>query len=350
MGWRSTIRAIVLTGGIFLIPVGGWADTIHLRSAPSIRFIKVAAFKEGRLETISSTNGQRKMIDYAEIALIRVDSQPDLNEAERLVFAKQYDRAIKEYQKAIEKAPSKNSWIVVWSQVRMMNLLACQGQIERAVEMFITLSRQIPDWVMVVTPTREGMKGTESQLNAAAENLVQARDECKSPKTRDVLGKFYQRFGRERPLPALKAINAAEMDEKNLERFDQPGPWLDSWAEEKIKTGKVEMVERVTKRLFTTALRRNLPAVFYWQGRALMTKGEDDDAALAFLEIVVEFPSSSYAAQAIFYSAKMATETGRTVYAQRLWQELIDNFSNSNDYAVIQLVEKSRDALHEKEQ
>ena len=47
--------------------------------------------------------------------------------------------------------------------------------------------------------------------------------------------------------------------------------------------------------------------------------------------------------------AQAAGETGRSDYARKLRLELIDSFANSNDYAVIQLVEKARDLLHEKE-
>ncbi len=325
------------------------ADTIHLRSAPSLRFIKVVAFKDARIEAISSTDGQRKTIDYGDIALIRVDGQPDLNEAERLLFAKQFDRAIQAFQKTLDKTPSRESWVCVWSETRLMNLLAGQKKVDRATEIYIRLARQIPDWVILVAPDKKDLKGTEAELSAAAEKILQARDDCKIPKVRDALGKFYQRFGRERPLPALKSIQAAEMKENDLDRYDQPGPWLDSWADDKIKAGKPDAVLRITERLAKSALRRNLPAVFYWQGRALLAKRDCDNAALKFLEIIVEFPSNAYAPQALFHAARAAKEAGRSNYARTLWQELIDNFANTNDYAVIQLVEQARDALREKE-
>jgi tetratricopeptide (TPR) repeat protein len=200
-----------------------------------------------------------------------------------------------------------------------------------------------------VSPTRKDIKVSDSQLDQAGRSLLQAREETTSGKVREALGKFYQRLGRDRVLPPTKDTKAVGLEEKDLEKFDQPGPWLDAWAEEKIKSGNFDSVLRVTQRLFGSSLRRNLPAVFYWQGRAHLAKGEFDAAALDLLETAVEFPASPYTPQALFWAAKAATETGRSDYARKLWLELIDSFSSSNDFAVIQLVEKARDLLHDKE-
>jgi len=337
--------------GMFVLSLtaGAMADTIHLQSAPSMRFIKITSFKEGKIETFSSTDGKRTMIPYADIAIIRVDGQPELNDAERLMLTKKYDAAIKGYQKVLDKTHSRDSWMSVWSQVRLVNLLASEGQMERAVEIYINLAKAIPDWVLTVSPTKKDFKGTPAQLGAAADKLLHARDESKNVKVRDALGKFYQRFGRERPLPALKDINTAELDEANLAKYEQPGPWFDTWSEEKIKARKYDLVLQAADRLAGTSLRRNLPAVFYWRGQVFLAKEEFDKAALEFMEIAVEFPSSEYAARGLFYAAQAATETGRLEYARKLWRELIDNFTNSNDYQVILLVEKARDFLRDKE-
>jgi hypothetical protein len=226
---------------------------------------------------------------------------------------------------------------------------ATLGQADRMVEGYIDLARQIPDWIIQVAPARKNIKVSDSQLELAARTLLQARDESGSGKVREALGKFYQRLARDRNLPAAKDTKAMGLEEKDLEKFDQPGPWLDSWAEGKIKSGNSDSVLRVTRRLFSSALRRNLPAVFYWQGRGHLAKGESDQAAMNLLETAIEFPSSPYAPPALFWAARAATETGRYDYAKKLRMELIDNFANSNDYTVIQLVEKARDLLHEKE-
>ncbi len=343
----TRIRVILI---LLSITISAFADTVHLRSADSsIRQVKIISFRQARVEAIDTKTGQRRFIDFGEIALVRVDGQPELNEAEKWGTAKQYDQAAGAYQKALKKSSGKGSWIPVWTKARLMNLYAALGQADRMVEMYVDLARQIPDWVIQVAPARKDIKVSDSQLELAARNLLQARDESGSGKVREALGKFYQRLNRDRKLPPAKDTKAMGLAETDLEKFDQPGPWLDSWAEEKIKSGSADSVLRVTQRLYFSSLRRNLPAVFYWQGRGHAAKGEYDLAALDLLETAIEFPSSSYAPPALFWAARAAAETGRYDYARKLRLELIDNFSGSNDYTVIQLVEKARDFLHEKE-
>jgi hypothetical protein len=325
------------------------ADTLHLRSADSIRNVKIISFKQAKLEAIDTRTAQRRFIDLGDIALIRVDGRPELNEAEKWRMAKQANSAVEAYQKALVKTSAQGSWQTVWIKVRLMNLFAGLGQADRMVETYIELARQIPDWVIQVAPTRKEIKVSDSQLDLAARALLGARDETGSGKVREALGKFYRRVAGDRQLPVARDTKAVGLAEKDLEKFDQPGPWLDPWAEGKIKSGNAEAVLHVTQKLFSSSLRRNLPAVFYWQGRGHLAKGEFDRAALDLLETAIEFPSSPYTPQALFWAAQAAGETGRSDYARKLRLELIDNFANSNDYAVIQLVEKTRDLLHEKE-
>jgi hypothetical protein len=53
--------------------------------------------------------------------------------------------------------------------------------------------------------------------------------------------------------------------------------------------------------------------------------------------------------QSLFFAAQSAEQAGRSEYAKKIRIELIDTFSNSNDYRVIQLVEQARDSLNDKE-
>jgi tetratricopeptide (TPR) repeat protein len=344
---KSVGRATILCLVLCVLPAG--ADTIHLRSAESIRYVRVLAFKDGRLETVDIKQGRRRLIDYWDIALIRVDGQPNLNEAEKLLAARQQTAAVKAYQAAFDKTPARGAWMSVWTKVRLLNLFAALGQVDRVVETYIDLARQIPDWVILVSPTPGELKAPEAQLDAAGRRLVQARDESRSPKTREALAKFYQRLGGNRALPAAKDMQVLGAGVQDVAKFDQPGPWLDAWAEEKIKAGNADAVRAVTDRLFVSSLRRNLPAVFYWCGRALLAKGNYDAAALSLLEVAVEFPAAPYAPTALFHAARAAAQAGRIEYARTLWRELIDNFGGASEYTVIQLVEQARDALHEKE-
>jgi tetratricopeptide (TPR) repeat protein len=344
----KTKIVFLIIGVLAWLNVAG-ADTIFLKSAQdSIRGIKIVSFKQGRLEGLEK-QGERKDVKYEDIAILRVDGQVELNAGEKFLTIRQYDQAIASYRKALIRKAGKNSWMDLWVRVRLMNLYANQGKADEATQMYINLAKEIPDWALAVAPKQGDIKGDAAALERAGTMLVKARDENTSTKVRETLAKFYERLGCKQALPEAKPVAVAGTDEKDFETFDQPGPWLDGWAEKKVKSDDAAAVLRVTGRLYTTSLRRNLPAVFYWRGRAELAGRDFDHAALSFLRVAIEFPASSYVPEALFYASQAAEQAGRSEYAKKIRMELIDTYNNSNDYRVIQLVEQARDLLSEKE-
>ncbi|NLE28287.1 MAG: hypothetical protein GX629_01295 [Phycisphaerae bacterium] len=340
---------------LFLIlGVLGWAtlagaDTIFLKSAQeSIRGVRIVAFKQGRLEGLDKQGGRRTIM-YDDIAIIRVDGQVELNSGEKFLSLRQYDQAIASYRQALTQKTGKAGWRNLWIRVRLMSLYASRGQVDASAEIYIDLAKEIPEWVLTVAPTQGEIRNEPVALERAGGMLVKARDESRSGKVREALAKFYERLGCRQALPEARPIQSAEVEEKDFEKFDQPGSWLDVWAEKKVGVGDSASVLRVTQRLYTTSFRRNLPAVFYWRGRAELGAGDFDHAALSFLRVAIEFPTSSYVPEALFYAAQAAEQAGRSGYARSIRSELIDTFNSSNDYRVIQLVEQARELLNEKE-
>jgi len=324
------------------------ADTVLTTRAESIRSVKVVAFNRGKLELIDR-QGSRELIDYSEIALIRVNGQVRLNRAERLLMQKQFEKSAGEYQKVVNNISSKKSWITVWSKVRLMNILARLGRVRRMAELYIELANTIPDWVISVAPTRREAKIDKKQLRQIARILIVARSKSESTKVREAIAKFYKRLGCQEKLPAEQKKGLIKSIERNIEKLDQPGPWLDKWAEKKLKDGKLVEIYKVTDRLFKTSFRRNLPAVLYWQGRTLLADEKYDEAGLKLIRVAIEFPSSRYTPAAMFYAGRAAELAGKIKYARRIWKELIDNYSASSDFNIINFVEKARDALEDRE-
>ncbi len=331
-----------------LISAELYADTVFLTTSKSIRSVKVVAFNRGKLEVLDS-KGARQLIDYPEVALVRVNGNAKLYRAERLFMQKRFEDSASEYQKIVNSASSKKSWIAIWSQVRLMHIFARLGKVRRMAEIYINLAKIIPDWVINVAPTRREAKISKTQLRQIARMLIAARSKSDSTKTREAIVKFYKRLGCQEKLPPEEKKGLIKSIEKNIEKLDQPGPWLDKWAEKKLKDGKLSEIYKVTDRLFKTSFRRNLPAVLYWQGRTLLADEKYDEAGLKLMRIAIEFPSSRYTPAALYYAGRAAELGGKINYAKRIWKELIDNYSASTDFTIIGFVEKARDALEDRE-
>ncbi len=318
------------------------ADTILTRTARSIRSVKIVSFKRAKLEAISK-DGKRREVSYYDIALVRVDGQPGLNRAEQLLMRKSYSRAAEEYQK-IEKNIAKNkSWMILWVKVRLMNALAKTNKIDQVAKAYIDLAGQIPDWVISVAPTRRSIRAGKFQLAGIGRMLIDARDKSNSAKTREALVKFYKQLGCAEKLPPVPRRRLT----LNVSKMDQPGPWLDKWAKDEIEKGKDGKVMAVLNNLFKKSNRRNLPVLLYWQGRTMFAQSQFDEAGIKFMRVAIEFPASQYTPFALFYAGRSAEKAGRIGYAKKIYQELVDKFSRSNNFAVINILEKARDALED---
>lgn len=334
---KKVILMLVLAVTLAIVPIVE-ADTILTRSAKSIRGVKIVSFKKAKLEIIRK-DGKRSNIPYYDIALIRVDGKPGLNRAEQLLMRKSYELAAREYHKVAKD----KTWISIWSRVRWMNTIAKTNNVRKVAKIYIDLANQIPSWVITVAPTRRNIKADKFQLASVGRMLIDARDKSSSAKTREALVKFYKQLGCEEKLPPAPKRQIG----LNVKKMDQPGPWFDRWAKEKLNKGKADEVMEVADNLFKKSNRRNLPILLYWQGRAMFSKSQFDNAGIKFVRVVIEFPASEYAPFALFYAGRSAEKAGRIEYAQKLYQELVGKFTHSNDFKVMDIIEKAREAVEE---
>ncbi len=333
---------------IFVIfPNYGYGDTVLLMMAKSIRGVKIVSFKQAKLEVIDK-QGNRQIIPYSDIAIIRVDGQATLNKAERLNLQGRFEEAEYAYQRVLNNVSSKKRWISVWVRVKLMNIFAKLGQARRMTEMYIELAKIIPNWVITVSPTRREAKISDKQIQGIARMLISAREKSESIKIREALAKFYKRMGCEHKLPKLRPKTIGTI-EQNIDKIEQAGPWLEQWVENKLKNGNIKEAYNVTNRLFKSSFRRNLPVVLYCQGRILLADEKYDRAGLKLMRVAIEFPSSRYAPAALFYAGQAAELAGRMKYAKEIRRELINNYSSSTDFTVIDFVEKAHEALKGRE-
>lgn len=338
-GWLILVCVIVAVAGDAV------ADTVHTRQAKSYRQIRIVGFARGRIEAVEKKSGKRSFFEFDKIALIRVDKKPLLNQAEKLLALKQYAKAIDAYGIALEKASSR--WEKTWIKVRLMRLLAAGNQLDRAIEIYIDLSRTIPGWVLQVAPVGGKISGDEKQRAKAAAALMRARDRASSPKRREALSRFLERLGYEqRPTldeqdeqePVRKTKKTATMD------FRRPGLWLDAFAEEKLAAGKYDRLSEAADKLFKIVHRADLAGILYWQGRVMLADGKYDRAALRLLRVAIEFPRSKYAPYALYHTADAMSKRGRTGYAQKVRRELVRRYEAVMDVRVSMLVDSAREA------
>ena len=321
---------------VAVFQAGAVGDTIHTRGARSHRDLQIVDFAQGKLGTVETRTGNREQWSLDEIALIRVDDNPVLNDAERLLGLEHHAEAIETYQTALDRASAK--WQITWIKVRLLNLLAGQGQLGQAVRVYIDLAETIPDWLIQAAPTRDRIMADNQQLSQAITVLTAARMKTSSSQAQSTLNRFIERLGGTKNRADGHEAPPIEPSEADVPSDGRPGLWLDDFAEQRLKTGKFAPIASATDQLLKTAVRADLPAVLYWRGRALFGQGETDAAALALLRVAIEFPRSKYAPRALFYAVDALLRGNRREYAEQIRSELVDRYANSEDAEVSRLV------------
>jgi len=325
---------------VAIFQAGAVGDTIHARGAKSYRDLKIVDFAQGKLGTVETRTGNREQWSLDEIVLIRVDDNPVLNDAERLLGLGHYAEAIEAYQRALDRASVK--WQTTWIKVRLLNLLAGQGQLGQAVPIYIDLAETIPDWLIQVAPARDRITADNQQLSQAITVLTAARTKTSSSQAQSALNRFIERLGGGENRTDGHEAASVEPKEADVPSDRRPGLWLDDFAEQRLKTGKSALVIGATDQLLKTAVLADLSAVLYWRGRALFGQGETDAAALTLLRVAIEFPRSKYAPRALFYAVDALSRGNRREYAENIRNELITRYQTSEDIEVSRLVAGAR--------
>jgi tetratricopeptide (TPR) repeat protein len=323
-----------------IFQAGAVGDTIHTRGARSYHDLKIVDFAQGKLDTVETRTGNREQWSLNEIALIRVDDNSVLNDAERLLGLEHHAEAIETYQTALDRASAK--WQITWIKVRLLNLLAGQEQLGQAVHVYVDLAETIPDWLIQVAPARNRITADNQQVSQAIAALTAARTKTTSARVRIALNRFIERLGGGENRADGHEAASVEPKEADVPSDRRPGLWLDDFAEQRLKTGKFALIASATDRLLTTAVRADLPAVLYWRGRAWLGQGEADAAALALLRVAIEFPRSKYTPRALFYAVDALSIGNRREYAENIRNELITRYQTSEDVEVSRLVAVAR--------
>lgn len=326
---------------IFLAIFSGFAifsraDTVILKDSTAIKGVNIIGFKGGRLELLFAS-GRREMLDCGNIAIIRVDSNPRLNRAERLLYLKRYDESYKEY-KGLEVG--KNSWMAIWAKLRLAYIAALEEKVDEFARIYSELAYRIGDDVVLLAPLDVLLGWSERNKEKLGRLLLSMSESSTAEKHHNALYKLYKRMGFAGELKPLQA----EL-EFNPYKMDQPGEWLDKWAKKSLEEGKIDQLKDLIEQLYPRSFRKNLPYLLYWRGMLRYELADYDRAALDFLRIVVEFPSSDYTPKALYYASLSAEAAEKPNYAIRLLNELIERYSNSVDFSILNILDKAEEKL-----
>jgi len=353
------------------------ADTIHCKSARTHKDVRIVDFRNGSLMALDRI-GQRINVDWNQIAVIKVDGVDNLNLAERSLAADRMQQAQQYYQKFL--AGKTRTWQRIWANARLLNLHAQAGRLEEMARNYCTLVAAVPRWAIKLTPNVTTLATHDRSAAKAIVLLREAEKAQQESLARQSVRKLRVRmekfFGQAPTTPVKEEPQQAqpiEIPEPAAPPPQQPPPTVtppqptvtppnqpyqrtavsyglpfDKWAAENLKVNNAQAVLSAVNEKLPTAMRGRLPQLLFWRGRVVYAQDKLRLAALDFMRVVIEFPTSEYTAAAMYYAARCLLEDGQKRPANDLLNNLLEDYAENGDQRTRNILRAARRPMQDR--
>lgn len=291
------------------------ADEIKVGAAgePGITYsnIRVTRIRNGELYFFTAGGEQSASVD--RIQSLKLTKYPDYAKADDLLNNKNYADAATLLDQLADKVTE--DWLKTLVMAKLVFALDRSGQFDKAMTRYLQLVQlDASDYIVNLVP--QNLPTDADARKAAAAKLADELKLIAEPSIRDKL------------TTVLKALQAAPGQ----------GPMINTGSSGGLVGGSKEaqrdvIQEQIDKKNYDAALKaiedhltyQNAPLskLLYQRGLAQEGLGQNEDAAVSFMRVVIHFHagSSEYYAPSVIEAGKMFQKMGDADHAKSLWTE-----------------------------
>lgn len=324
---RAARANIVLTAVAVVVVCGGMLRADSVTSGERTwNGAKIQQIQDSKLR-FTDQNGAQQAVLIPTVTRLQVDLREDLNRAEDLRAQGKSEEAAKAYEAAL-RTENRNDLasIIRW---RLMDIYGKNGQLDRAVEMYVELAKQ-PDFLMVVKDWRPGnvagarQKARDSAVAMLDDALRQTRIGLASEYIRQV--REFIVSGKAGLDTQAAAASASEVAGEGPASQGEQGTWRTQVLRMLRRGEYSKALESANKVLAAeTMMREQLEDALFVRGVALWGVAKDRDRQLqagwALARVLVEFPQSEYVPECQYYLGLVHAGLGRPDLAKELLQQ-----------------------------
>ncbi|QNN22776.1 hypothetical protein HED60_11025 [Planctomycetales bacterium ZRK34] len=314
---RLAVVAMVFFGAL-----AAQADQIKVGppGSPGIVYnnIRVTSIREGLLYFVTAGGEQSALVE--NIQELKIDRYPDYAKADALLNEKDYAGAAKVLDKLAENV--KEDWLKTLVMAKLVFALDRSGQFSKAMIRYLQLIQlDLSDYIVNLVPQQ--LPQDVKQRKEAASQLEQDMQFVAEPKVRELLQKV---------LTALKEAPG------EAEPIVMPPSGGGTSGGGGLVAGSTEasrdiVEELLNKKEYESALklideqiqdpRSTLSKLLYRRGLALAGLGRNEDAAVAFMRVIVHFRphTTSYYQLSLIEAGKVFVKLEQPDHAKALWTE-----------------------------
>ncbi|MEX2673596.1 MAG: hypothetical protein WD294_15970 [Phycisphaeraceae bacterium] len=314
----SFARVAVLAFGAMLITTllpmpTAVADELSLGGI-SRQNVRVTGLRDEML-LYETSSGNSRQAAVASVEMIKIERYPAVGEAEQLAVDGAYAEAAAKYQQALEEIREDD--LKVLFHAKLVVSLDRAGESEQAVREFLgLLARDHGAIARAATPQQ---LPEDAPTREALEELVRRRfAQTSDAVARQPLGELILRLEAE---PDSEDAQASPSEGTMLVGRRAQGPARDA-IDELIDEAQFEDALAAVDQSLEQG-EGELDRLFYQRGTILVGLGRDRDAALAFMRVIIHFPtvSNHYYLPSLLEAGKIFVKLNQPEHARDLWDE-----------------------------
>jgi len=339
-------RAFAITVLVFIVCAHVWADEVGIGSV-TYSDSKILRAEKGSL-VFRTSGGNEVAKPIADVVSVYMESLPQLNQAERLAAEGKYGQAVRVYEQVLAGSTGQVLDVI---RYRLLAAIRHAGPVDKAIALWLNLAAQ-PGAAKGLRPLRPDNFGVPgSQANSSAIVLLEsARSRAAMSKeylsaVNEVLFALYEHEGRTRDSAALardisglSSPSEATGTRPAAEGSDSALIALGALVElGQAKAVLIELQQKLKRGDYDAG---QLPWVLTLLGKArqkIAGKMSGDkkrefliSAGLDLMRVVVCYPSSSKAPEALFAAGQINAALGNREAARKAWQLVATAYPDSN--------------------
>ncbi len=356
---RATYRWVDLVCFVVVLVAGGRAsaDDVWV-GKPGRKPLKYSSVRiqgdEGGELVFRTRTGNEVSKPIEQIARVNVDDEDALNEAEELFASREYDDAIRGYEKA--RTQTDRPWLRRYVTARLIVCYDAEGRLVDAVKAWVETIKVWPTYGVGLAPEKLGRKGSQAHRQAL-DQIKQALSGDLTPVATRAVKRLRAAIWRVEQDPRAGAVDQDEPPKPDRTGRDQSGvrPRDRTAAARPTETVNVsetlasarrlmddrrydQAVSQINRAISSVTEQRGvkqLHRLLAQKGTCLMAQGDalagDDKAdqarrayvhgGLAAMHVVTFFPQSASFIECLYLVAKCHEKIGRTKQAIALYRE-----------------------------
>jgi TolA-binding protein len=329
---RNASRPLTLAGVLAIAPLAS-ADELKVNlNGDDVPFpkVRVTALREGLLY-FQTAAGAEKSVPLEELVSMKVDKYPEYEQATAAISAKDFKKAESILAPLYKKAPEE--YMKVLAGARLVYVQDWSGRFTDAVKTYLELI-QIERGPFAANVRPRNYPKTPADRAAAAKFVETVLRSSTDQLAQEQLKEILDNLKEEVDAPGSAPANPADPSAANP-GMPAPPPPPGTAQNSKDPVGDLINSKQYQKALDLIEEKKKgggqLSTLIYQQGLAEAGLGKDLDAALSFMRVVVHFPRSDTATNALVEAGKIMQKIGRNDKAKQLWIEAKDRAKDNPD-------------------